>query len=231
MPAPIEDFKARLEAFPWGTVHHAYGTAEDVPPLLLGLLAPSDNQPVWFELYGNLQHQGTRYEATLAAVPFLVEMLDLLPAVTDRMKMVFYLVDAALGEPNWHLNRGYQLALAQGAYINMDLARRLYEAVQDQLGPKMLSWASENPNPKERAAALWSLAWFPALRETSVPILDAAANGETGLISQIAYFALDMLDLSLEPPDGEDAPDDMEDKMDEHDEMLNALLSSVEEDL
>jgi len=67
-----------LDAVPWSNLGHAYGTAEDVPVLLRQ--AMSDNQDerneAWNELYGNLWHQGTVYEATAPAVPFLIDMLD-----------------------------------------------------------------------------------------------------------------------------------------------------------
>ncbi len=69
----------KLNQVPWKQLTHAYGSAEDVPELLLALRtarpdAPSDeNSPLWC-LFGNIWHQGTVYEATSYAVPFLLEL-------------------------------------------------------------------------------------------------------------------------------------------------------------
>ncbi|GAA1535700.1 hypothetical protein GCM10009827_062540 [Dactylosporangium maewongense] len=58
----------------WAELTHAYGVADDVPELLRGL-ADGSSEALW-ELFGNVIHQGTLYEATRFAVPFLVEILD-----------------------------------------------------------------------------------------------------------------------------------------------------------
>ncbi len=64
----------KLETVPWHTLTHAYGEASDVPELLRQLADGYDS--VLTELFGNIYHQGTVYEATAKAVPFLVEILD-----------------------------------------------------------------------------------------------------------------------------------------------------------
>ena len=57
----------QLDKIPWGSLKHAYGFAEDVPEQLRGLLN-SDSKirenSLW-SLYGNIFHQGTRYQACL----------------------------------------------------------------------------------------------------------------------------------------------------------------------
>lgn len=65
-----------LERVPWRELHHAYGTAEDVPDLIRDLVAGDrERQKVaLYELFGNIWHQGTVYEATSHAVPYLVEI-------------------------------------------------------------------------------------------------------------------------------------------------------------
>ncbi len=65
-----------LEALAWDEVEHAYGPAKDVPGLLRALASP-DEKPraqALDELYGNIYHQGTVYQATSFAVPFLIEL-------------------------------------------------------------------------------------------------------------------------------------------------------------
>ncbi|MFD7976143.1 HEAT repeat domain-containing protein [Streptomyces sp. NPDC059071] len=64
-----------LEAHPWASTSHAYGSAEAIPDLLRALTdtdtdaAASDE--ALSELYGSLLHQGTVYAASAEAAPFL----------------------------------------------------------------------------------------------------------------------------------------------------------------
>ena len=65
----------RLDSIPWQHLHHAYGSAEDVPGLLRALTKSGKQQEdALGELFGNIWHQGTVYEASPYAVPFLVEL-------------------------------------------------------------------------------------------------------------------------------------------------------------
>jgi hypothetical protein len=71
----------KLDDVPWRELHHAYGTADDVPGLLRALAKSDDRQnEALYELFGNIWHQGTVYEASAYAVPFLVEL-----AATTRL--------------------------------------------------------------------------------------------------------------------------------------------------
>lgn len=65
-----------LDAIPWPELEHAYGPAEDVPDLLRQLLDPDPKvrDEVLTTLYGNVFHQGTRYQATAYVIPFLIEL-------------------------------------------------------------------------------------------------------------------------------------------------------------
>jgi hypothetical protein len=71
----------RLDEIPWKHLTHAYGSAEDVPDLLRALRTASpddasdETSPLWC-LFGNIWHQGTVYEATSYAVPFLFELAE-----------------------------------------------------------------------------------------------------------------------------------------------------------
>lgn len=66
-----------LLAVGWRKLHHAFGPAEDVPRLLHALISPDKRQrdEALYALHGNIWHQGTIYEATSFAVPFLWEIL------------------------------------------------------------------------------------------------------------------------------------------------------------
>ena len=67
-----------LLAVDWRKLHHAFGTAEDVPRLLHALNSPDEKlrKDALYALHGNIWHQGTIYEATSHAVPFLWEILS-----------------------------------------------------------------------------------------------------------------------------------------------------------
>ena len=69
---------SNLNQIPWHRLRHAYGTAEDVPRLLLALqtepLGVDGDDSALYQLFGNIWHQGTVYEATSCAVPFLLEL-------------------------------------------------------------------------------------------------------------------------------------------------------------
>ncbi|QNS02810.1 HEAT repeat domain-containing protein [Streptomyces xanthii] len=72
----LVDPLAGLDSFPWDSVSHAYGSADDVPVLLRALTDPDDEaaEDALSELYGSVLHQGTVYTATAAAVPFLARI-------------------------------------------------------------------------------------------------------------------------------------------------------------
>lgn len=67
-----------LESIPWAELHHAYGTAEDVPQILRDRASSNVEiaQKAQDSLFGNILHQGTIYEATSHAIPFLVKLLQ-----------------------------------------------------------------------------------------------------------------------------------------------------------
>lgn len=54
----------------WSSLHHAYGTAENLP----ALLATAESSDDWDDAYSHLVHQGTVYSASYAALPLLTEM-------------------------------------------------------------------------------------------------------------------------------------------------------------
>jgi len=86
-----------LDEVPWSTLEHAYGSAADVPGLIRDLISAdkSVRENAVYELHGNIWHQGTTYEATASAVPYLaglvangpremrVEILALLTEIAD----------------------------------------------------------------------------------------------------------------------------------------------------
>lgn len=66
-------FSADLDAQPWAGYQHAYGSAADVPDCLRALAGDDEDEAseALSELYGSILHQGSVYEATARAVPYL----------------------------------------------------------------------------------------------------------------------------------------------------------------
>jgi hypothetical protein len=62
----------------WADVYHAYGPAEDVPAQLAAVVVGDDatRAEAWWNLWGNIVHQGTIYEATVQAVPLLFALAE-----------------------------------------------------------------------------------------------------------------------------------------------------------
>ena len=67
----------RLDEIDWASLNHAYGSAADVPAMLRNMASdvPDVRDNAFYEAYGNIFHQGTRYQASAPAIPFLLELL------------------------------------------------------------------------------------------------------------------------------------------------------------
>ncbi|WP_042430056.1 hypothetical protein [Streptacidiphilus anmyonensis] len=65
-----------LDQVDWSQLRHAYGPAEDVPSLLRDLASPVEETVAEAEqgLWDSIVHQGTVYQATAPAVPFLARL-------------------------------------------------------------------------------------------------------------------------------------------------------------
>ncbi|WP_203744201.1 HEAT repeat domain-containing protein [Catellatospora bangladeshensis] len=105
-----------LDDVAWDRLSHAYGPAGDVPALIK-LLTSADAETrdqARYGLYGNIFHQGTRYEASAHAVPFLVE-LTLEPSIPDRAEIVLLLTGLAIGYPHDYMVSPFPVAELRSA--------------------------------------------------------------------------------------------------------------------
>ncbi|MFE4368260.1 hypothetical protein ACFRMN_08430 [Streptomyces sp. NPDC056835] len=68
---------ADLDAQPWAELEHAYGSAEDLPGQLRALAGADEEAAgeALSELYSSLLHQGSVYEASARAVPYLAGLV------------------------------------------------------------------------------------------------------------------------------------------------------------
>ncbi|MFF8423453.1 hypothetical protein [Streptomyces sp. NPDC015680] len=77
VPSPGTRALDELDQAPWAELRHAYGPATDVPEQLRALVCGDGEHrtQAWDRMWSALYHQGSVYEATLHAVPFLLHML------------------------------------------------------------------------------------------------------------------------------------------------------------
>ncbi|MEU1756730.1 hypothetical protein ABZ436_29305 [Micromonospora matsumotoense] len=183
-----------IDDIDWVRLGHAYGSAGDVPGLLHALRSPDEEErhAAFGALYANIFHQGTRYEASAYAVPFLLELLAD-PATPDR-ELVLYLVTVlAVGhDARW---------LPQGVPV-VEL-RRAADGGRELLAAKPPPWHGDDETRKEYVEytymesldeadqqRLWAyieLTVYDAVR-AGVPLLrDLLTDVEPGLRTGAAY--------------------------------------------
>ncbi|GAA2088846.1 HEAT repeat domain-containing protein [Actinomadura alba] len=90
---------ADLDTVEWPELHHAYGSAKDVPGQLRALRSPitEERRRAQGELSGNVYHQGTRWQASAAVVPFLVGLVEA-PGTPERPVVLDLLRAVAIGD-------------------------------------------------------------------------------------------------------------------------------------
>ncbi|ADG87769.1 HEAT repeat domain-containing protein [Thermobispora bispora] len=105
------DVLAGLDEIPWEELRHCYGPAGDVPGQLRALRSPDpvERERALWHLYGNIYHQGGRYEAAAYAVPFLAR-LALDPGTEQRAEIVVLLGALAIGYDDDLLPHGLDIA-------------------------------------------------------------------------------------------------------------------------
>ncbi|QDY09453.1 hypothetical protein FJK98_21800 [Micromonospora sp. HM134] len=183
-----------IDDIDWVRLGHAYGSAGDVPGLLRALRSPDEDErhTAFGALYASIFHQGTRYEASAYAVPFLLELLAD-PATPDR-ELVLYLVTVlAVGhDARW---------LPQGVPV-VEL-RRAADGGRELLAAKPPPWHGDDETRKEYVEytyvesldeadqqRLWAyieLAVYDAVR-AGVPLFrDLLTDADPGLRAGAAY--------------------------------------------
>jgi hypothetical protein len=124
-----------LDRIDWSKLHHAYGPASDVPGQLRALASAEaqTREEALYELFGNIWHQGTVYEASAHTVPFLIELLRE-PSVEGKVGILNLLECLATG--NSHLD-----VHARG---NHEISRKMRDRTDfDQTLALELSWVRE----------------------------------------------------------------------------------------
>ncbi len=163
---------ADLDHVNWAGLEHAYGDASDVPDMLRGL---SEDEESFGELLGALSHQGRRFSASAAAVPYVAGLAAKPELTTSALMSLGYL---AIGDDDVHtFPRSFE---AQGIGDPESIAA--YHAVQAEL-PDLVALVAHD-DPLTAAAAVWLVSWFPALATRTLPAVRAAAPSITTTLAR-----------------------------------------------
>lgn len=164
----LDDARARglleqVAAVSWGELHDAYGPADDVAGQLAGVIAGDDDtrNEAWWNLWGNIHHQGTIYEATVPAVPILFA-LAAWREHPDRAEAILMLreIGAAKAIDVWRYDAGGRPAGDEAEQ------QRLYPQLRALLtrGAEVLLDGWRDAPGDVRRAMLWLLSVLPDLR-------------------------------------------------------------------
>lgn len=195
----IEPLLDGLDDIAWNSLVHAYGAAGDVPELLRALLADDDEKRrnAQEELFGNIWHQGTVYEATAYAVPFLRELLAR-PDLRDRDAVLRLFASIADG-------RGYlevhardpqdeaawrHVFAERGTTLEAELARenQTVAAVRTEVakGLRFLLECLQSTDSELRCTVASALEFHPAHSHEIIPASRAALEQESDHDARIA---------------------------------------------
>lgn len=195
-----------LDSVDWASLTHAYGSAEDVPGLIRDLRSSDDEirGAAMYEMYGNIYHQGTRYEASAYAVPFLLELLAD-PATPARHEVIQLLSCLAVGYPPYDLPAsGFPIAETRNrvAQVPEETWRHWSQAMK--AWHEVVSTGQRQPLPltkpeRRLVETRHALAAYDAVR-AGVPLLltcladaDAEVVGEA--IHALAWFPEDVTSI------------------------------------
>ncbi|MEU3643193.1 hypothetical protein AB0E59_07410 [Lentzea sp. NPDC034063] len=188
-----------LDDVDWAKLKHAYGPADDVPGQLRDLVSPDESvrTAALDELFGNIFHQGTIYEATPHAVPFLLEAL---PECPEQETLLLLLTSIVTGyDERWLPETipvaGHRESAATAedpeAKAYNDCWVRIYDGVRAgvPLFRELL-----NAAPPVRAMAAYALAWFQEEAEESLRALAPISAGDPeDFVAATASVAMGLL--------------------------------------
>ncbi len=191
-----------LDAINWSHYFHAYGAAADIPELIRALTSPDDEvrRRACYDLTNNLAHQGTRWEASHFAVPFLCELVKD-TSTPDRSSVMTCMFRITLGD-NWlddstlpYPSRRFDPVQSMIAAEYHHITATMYDTEDKQLGDNaamldklaliwerdayiaMSNYAHElltlgmDNDPAVARYAISSIPWFPDIHRDALPVL------------------------------------------------------------
>lgn len=193
-----------LDAVDWAQLSHAYGKATDVPALLVALREADDEvrARTMRALYGNVYHQGTRYPASAAVVPFVLQLLDAeeTPTKEDLLSYLARLVagpftvrhgpEYVVEDTYFRLGREVRSErVGDGDRQYLRTLARVYDEVE--AGLPVLMRSLDAPAMEERAAAAYVIGALPNRTATTLPLLLRRLSSEPVAKARISVvFAL-----------------------------------------
>ena len=219
----------RLDDIDWAGLHDGCGSAAQIPVLLRELASSRSER--WSQaasqLFGSIYHQGTRWEASAPAIPFLVELINS-PHVAFRTNSLQMLFSAGLGD-DWpddeslpfepgrefgvveHLTPG-EIVCASENFWNGEFDDDLQERV-----PLALVWARNAYYALEREAhhllnwvddqdqtlsclAMSGIPWLPILHRPALPSLRNLLNSPVERVAGTALLTLGLIPGTISSP-------------------------------
>jgi hypothetical protein len=163
----------------WEALYHAYGPAGDVPALLAAVTVGDDptREAAWWELWGNIHHQGSVFEATLPAVGPLIKLATW-KAYPDRVEALRLLREIARSEwvRVWRYGADGQLVYDERR--SREVRSALLGAVQQHADELLGSWRQESE--AVRRAQLWLLSALPAVVDRYRDLVAAVLPADYG---------------------------------------------------
>ncbi|MEU0213171.1 hypothetical protein ABZ235_32555 [Streptomyces canus] len=121
-----EDLLAGLDDLDWSGLHHAYGSADDVPGQLRQVCAADKEvrEGAWRQLFSNIYHQGTRDTASPHAVPFIARIARAGPQPTRPTALLMLTRLAVDWHDEYDLPGGIDTAAWRAVRILQEAAQR-----------------------------------------------------------------------------------------------------------
>jgi hypothetical protein len=179
-----------LDEIDWSKLTHAYGEASDVPDLIKALVSPrpDEREAAYGELFSNIYHQGTVYDASVHALPFLIDLLATPGTLElDSLAMLVAGIAGGSGYCEVHYAREWTNPFT-GKPVSppVDLAARLARERQivaqvrergARAVPLLLPYL-RHEDAFVRSEMARTVAWYPEQAPTVVPALEQALSVE-----------------------------------------------------
>ncbi|MFI8515651.1 HEAT repeat domain-containing protein [Streptomyces sp. NPDC085460] len=184
-----------LDRTDWASLGRAYGTAEEVPRWLRGMVSPDPEirGEAFGSFYSAALHQGSVYSSTVASLPFLFAMADD-PATPDRGEVVALLL--TIGREAVDAEEIYAVICGEDgeeSTIYPDTARLMREHADAFVG------YAGDPDPRVRRASIEGLGLFLDDAERAVALLQDRLVDERGSAERVLVVRT-TADLALRLP-------------------------------
>jgi hypothetical protein len=163
----------------WSHLSHAYGSAADIPNLLVQLTSSTapkagyKSEP-WFSLWSSLCHQGDVYSASYAAVPHIV---DIACNTQGTIDFSFYQLPTAVEVARQNGN---------GPVIPVDLREPYFQAIS-----RLMECVSAHRNQAWDEETLLSAIAAQCVAKGHVQVAEAILNLDSDLIAKLRSLDFD----------------------------------------